>query len=162
MNDLQTDGFKLANQLCFSVYNTSRLFTKFYQRALSDFGLTYSQYLVMMALWEEGGRTLHQIGEALYLESNTLTPVLRRMEEAGWLTREKSPHDRRQLTAHLTERGRAAEAPIQKAIAACIGKEHLDIDQYKDAQATINQLEETLRTLLTDESKMEDDNNGRL
>ncbi|GAB3059263.1 MarR family winged helix-turn-helix transcriptional regulator [Salinicoccus sesuvii] len=159
---MQTDGFKLANQLCFSVYNTSRLFTKFYQRALSDFGLTYSQYLVMMALWEEGGRTLHQIGEALYLESNTLTPVLRRMEEAGWLTREKSPHDRRQLTAHLTERGRAAEAPIQKAIAACIGKEHLDIDQYKDAQATINQLEETLRTLLTDESKMEDDNNGRL
>ncbi|MCG1010787.1 MarR family transcriptional regulator [Salinicoccus sp. ID82-1] len=153
---MQTDHIRLANQLCFSVYNTSRLFTKFYQRALSDFGLTYSQYLVLMALWEEDGQTLHQIGDALYLESNTLTPLLRRMEDAGWLTREKSAHDRRQLTVHLTAEGQESQGPIQQAIAECIGKEHLDIDQYNDTQETISQLETALRTLLTDESKMEE------
>ncbi|MEZ2459066.1 MarR family winged helix-turn-helix transcriptional regulator [Salinicoccus roseus] len=150
------EDIKLANQLCFSVYNTSRLFTKFYQKALSEFNLTYPQYLVLLALWEEDHQTLHQIGRRLHLESNTLTPLLRRMEQAGWIIREKSPQDKRQLGIRLKDKGRDAKEPIQQAIADCLGHEHLDISQYREAHETIVKLEETLRTALaedTDKSK---------
>ncbi|WP_342387483.1 MarR family winged helix-turn-helix transcriptional regulator [Salinicoccus bachuensis] len=146
------EDIKLANQLCFSVYNTSRLFTKFYQKALSEFNLTYPQYLVLLALWEEDHQTLHQIGRRLRLESNTLTPLLRRMEQAGWIIREKSPEDKRQLGIRLKDKGREAQEPIQAAIAECIGHEHLDISQYREVHETIVKLEETLRTVLSEDT----------
>lgn len=80
---------KLTNQLCFSVYNVSRLFTKFYEQVLSDYGLTYSQYLVLVSLWEQDNQTLYNIGQSLNLKSNTLTPLLKRLEIAGWIERKK-------------------------------------------------------------------------
>ena len=145
------EDIKLANQLCFSVYNTSRLFTKFYQKALSEFNLTYPQYLVLLALWEEDHQTLHQIGRRLHLESNTLTPLLRRMEQADWIIREKSPQDKRQLGIRLKDKGRDAQEPIQQAIADCLGHEHLDISEYREVHEKLVKLEETLRTALAED-----------
>lgn len=157
------EDIKLANQLCFSVYNTSRLFTKFYQKALEEFNLTYPQYLVLLALWEEDHQTLHQIGRRLHLESNTLTPLLRRMEQAGWIIREKSPQDKRQLGIRLKDKGRDAKDPIQQAIADCLGHEHFDISEYQEAHETIVKLEETLRTALAEDTdKAKENFNGTI
>jgi DNA-binding MarR family transcriptional regulator len=125
----------LANQLCFSIYNANRLFNKFYVETLTPFKLTYAQYLVLMALWERDDQSLHELGQVLRLSSNTLTPLLRRMEDAGWLQRERPATDRRQLVIHLTTQGKQQQAPIEAAIATCISRYHLTIDEYQQALA---------------------------
>ncbi|MDN6575011.1 MAG: MarR family transcriptional regulator, partial [Lactiplantibacillus plantarum] len=117
-----TPEIDLANQLCFSIYNANRLFNKFYVEALTPFKLTYAQYLVLMALWEHDDQSLHELGQVLRLSSNTLTPLLRRMEDAGWLQRERPATDRRQLLIHLTTQGKQQQAPIEAAIATCISR----------------------------------------
>ena len=99
-------NMKLANQVCFSAYNVSRLFAQFYEKELKSFGLTYSQYLVLLSLWEENPQTLHSIGHKLDLLSNTLTPLLKRLEQSGWVTRQKSDQDKRQLIVSLTQKGK--------------------------------------------------------
>lgn len=81
------DDLTLANQLCFSTYHASRLLIKLYQQALQPFSLTYPQYLVLLSLWENDRQPLHDLGDRLDFGSNTLTPLLRRMEYNGWLTR---------------------------------------------------------------------------
>lgn len=111
---------ELANQLCFSVYNANRLFAKFYQQILDEYRLTYPQYLVMLALWEKNERNLHDLGQTLHLASNTLTPLLRRLESAGWITRVRPPEDKRQLVVSLTEDGEALKPQIEQKLAQCI------------------------------------------
>lgn len=96
---------KLANRLCFSAYNVSRLFAKFYEQQLKPFGLTYSQYLVLLALWEHDNQPLHEVGKQLDLSSNTLTPLLKRLEQSGWVKRQRSEVDKRQLVVSLTQKG---------------------------------------------------------
>ena len=125
----------LANQLCFSIYNANRLFNKFYVEALSPFKLTYAQYLVLMALWEHDDQSLHELGRILRLSSNTLTPLLRRMEAAGWLQRERPAGDRRQLVIHLTTQGKTQRSDIETAIATCISRYHLTMAEYQQALA---------------------------
>lgn len=98
------DDIQLTNLLCFSVYNMNRLFNKFYQQALAPLGLTYAQYLVLMSLWEHDNQTLHELGDELKLSSNTLTPLLKRLEKNGWLTRVRPENDRRQLIVSLTDK----------------------------------------------------------
>ena len=84
---MDLSDMKLANQLCFSAYNVNRLFGQFYEQQLKQFGLTFSQYLVLLTLWEQSPQTLNAIGQQLDLSSNTLTPLLKRLEQAGWVTR---------------------------------------------------------------------------
>ncbi|KRM59328.1 MarR family winged helix-turn-helix transcriptional regulator [Secundilactobacillus malefermentans] len=126
-------SIQLTNLLCFSVYNMNRLFNKFYQQALEPFGLTYSQYLVLLALWEHDQLTLHALGEELKLNSNTLTPLLKRLENNGWLVRTRPDSDRRQLIVSLTEQGKNNEKPVETALAKCIAAYHLTEEQYKTA-----------------------------
>ena len=102
---MNNEDMKLANQLCFSAYNVSRLFAKFYEQQLKPFGLTYSQYLVLLALWEHDNQPLHEVGKQLDLSSNTLTPLLKRLEQSGWVKRQRSEADKRQLVVSLTQRG---------------------------------------------------------
>ncbi|WP_125581574.1 MarR family winged helix-turn-helix transcriptional regulator [Levilactobacillus cerevisiae] len=123
----------LANQLCFSTYHASRLLIKLYQQALQPFSLTYPQYLVLLSLWEVDRQPLHVLGDQLDFGSNTLTPLLRRMEYNGWLTRQPQETDRRQLIIQLTEYGRSSKAAISEAIAACVTAQHIDADQYRAA-----------------------------
>lgn len=87
---MQTDSLKLDNQLCFAIYACSREITKMYQPYLEVLGVTYSQYLVLMVLWEREECTVKEIGEALYLDSGTLTPLLKRLQSAGLINRERS------------------------------------------------------------------------
>lgn len=103
---MQTDSLKLDNQLCFAIYACSREITKMYQPYLEVLGVTYSQYLVLMVLWEREECTVKEIGEALYLDSGTLTPLLKRLQSAGLINRERSAQDERKVLITLTDSGR--------------------------------------------------------
>tara|TARA_B100000378_G_scaffold220472_1_gene183865 strand:+ start:9302 stop:9742 length:441 start_codon:yes stop_codon:yes gene_type:complete len=103
---MSKEQLKLDNQFCFPIYAVSRLITKIYKPFLDDLGLTYTQYLVMMVLWEKEGVAVNEISEKLLLESNTLTPVLKRMEANGLLQRIRSRTDERMVTLILTEKGK--------------------------------------------------------
>jgi MarR family transcriptional regulator, organic hydroperoxide resistance regulator len=98
---------KLDNQLCFALYSTSLAMTKVYKPLLAKLGLTYPQYLVMLVLWEQDGLTVSALGERLFLDSGTLTPLLKRLEAQGMLLRARRAEDERQVIVSLSEAGRA-------------------------------------------------------
>lgn len=95
----------LNDQLCFSLYGTSMAINRAYKPMLDQLGITYPQYLVLHALWEEDGRSIGAIAERLALESSTVTPLVKRLEVAGFVTRTRNPLDERQVQVRLTERG---------------------------------------------------------
>lgn len=101
-----TDALQLENQLCFAVYSTNLAINKRYRQWLAPLKLTYPQYLVMLVLWQRDDVTLSQIGEQLFLDSATLTPLLKRLESAGWLLRQRSHDDERQVVITLTTEGK--------------------------------------------------------
>ena len=102
-----SDGLRLEEQLCFALYAASRAVTQTYQPYLAPLGLTYPQYLVMLVLWEKDGVTVKAIGEQLQLDSGTLTPLLKRLEAAGYLHRRRSSADERQVLIQLSQSGQA-------------------------------------------------------
>lgn len=99
----------LDQQLCFEIYAASHAFTKLYKPLLDPMGLTYPQYLVMLLLWERDDRPVGDLGQALALESSTLTPLLKRMEAAGHVIRQRDPKDERRVRIRLTEAGWALQ-----------------------------------------------------
>lgn len=99
------EALKLSNQLCFPLYACARATTRYYRPYMDEMGLTYTQYLTMLALWEEKELNLKTLGERLYLDSGTLTPVLKRLEEKGYISRKRLPSDERQLILCVTEEG---------------------------------------------------------
>lgn len=109
----------LNDHLCFSVYALSHAFNRLYKDLLKDIGLTYPQYLVMLVLWEEDQQTVGEIGKRLSLQSNTLTPIMKRLEGMGFLTRMRRRDDERQVAVHLTESGRTLKN-LAKEIPACV------------------------------------------
>lgn len=96
----------LENQLCFSLYSTALAMNKIYRKLLKELDLTYPQYLVMMVLWEQDERMVSEIGEKLFLDSATLTPLLKRLESAGLVSRIRAASDERQVIISLTDAGR--------------------------------------------------------
>lgn len=104
-----TPSLKLENQLCFPLYTASRLVVQAYTPLLKSLNLTYPQYLVLLILWEKDGISVGQITARLHLDTNTVTPLLKRMESEGWLFRERSKSDERKVEVRLTEKGREAE-----------------------------------------------------
>jgi MarR family transcriptional regulator, organic hydroperoxide resistance regulator len=96
----------LGDQLCFALYSTSLAMTKIYRKLLRELGLTYPQYLVMLVLWERDGVSVSEIGERLYLNSATLTPLLKRIEALGLISRRRAHMDERQVIVNLSPAGR--------------------------------------------------------
>ena len=103
---MDKDVFLLDNQLCFRLYTASRLLTQAYHPLLSAHGLTYPQYLVLLVLWEKDAQPVNDIAKRLLLETNTVTPLLQRMEKEGILTRAKGKKDGRQMIVSLTKKGK--------------------------------------------------------
>ncbi|VVN40272.1 Organic hydroperoxide resistance transcriptional regulator [Pseudomonas fluorescens] len=97
---------KLSDFLCFAVYSTNLAFGKAYKPILEQLGLTYTQYITIVALWEQDDQTVGSLGEKLFLESNTLTPILKKLEAMGYLQRQRDPEDERQVRISLTKEGR--------------------------------------------------------
>jgi len=106
------EAFKLDNQLCFRLYTASRLITQAYHPLLSQYGLTYPQYLVLLVLWEKDTQPVNDIAKRLYLETNTVTPLLQRMEKEGILTRVKGEKDARQMIVTLTKKGKGLQKQL--------------------------------------------------
>ncbi|MDP3799548.1 MAG: MarR family transcriptional regulator [Polaromonas sp.] len=109
----------LDNQLCFALYSTSLAMTKLYKPLLDALGLTYPQYLAMLVLWEQDGLTVSELGQRLYLDSGTLTPLLKRLEVSGLISRIRAVEDERRVHISLTAAGRKLKAQAAN-IPGCI------------------------------------------
>ncbi len=117
------EAMKLANQLCFPLYAAARNVTGLYTPWLKPLGLTYTQYLVFLVLWEKDGISVTEIGEKLMLDNGTLSPLLKKMEQAGLLKRQRSCEDERVVVVTLTEEGRALQEKakdVPAQVAGCI------------------------------------------
>ena len=126
--DTKYDALKIGNQLCFPLYACSREIIKRYKPFLDEIDLTYTQYIAMMVLWEQGSTTVKELGNALYLDSGTLTPLLKKMEAKGLITRRRSEADERSLIVSLTAEGealkdKALSVPHQMASCFCLEPE---------------------------------------
>ena len=117
------EAMKLINQLCFPLYAAARHVTGLYTPVLKPLGLTYTQYIVFLVLWEKDGLTVGEIGERLLLDNGTLSPLLKKLEQAGYVRRERSREDERVVVITLTEAGRALQEKakdVPAKVAGCI------------------------------------------
>lgn len=123
---MKYDSLKLENQLCFPLYAASREVIKRYRPHLDALDLTYTQYIAMMVFWEEKKITVKELGKKLFLDSGTLTPVLKSLEAKGFVCRYRSTEDERVLMVEITEQGEALRekaASVPRTVAGCVGLE---------------------------------------
>lgn len=143
--EAQIDSLRLDNQLCFALYAASGLVTRAYRPLLEPLGLTYPQYLVMLVLWERAPRTVGELGEQLGLDSGTLTPLLKRMEAAGLVRRDRDPKDERRVQITLTDHGAALHdqaAKIPETLACALPLPPQDL---VDLRATLQDFARRMR-----------------
>lgn len=136
-----SQGRKLSNFLCFAVYSANLAFGRAYKPILDALGLTYTQYIALVALTEEDEQTVSVLGEKLFLESNTLTPILKKLEQMGYIRRHRDPADERQVRVSLTPAGRRLlEKDLGESIveATGLGKE------FPAVQQTVSRLRDNL------------------
>jgi DNA-binding MarR family transcriptional regulator len=132
----------LSDYLCFAVYSANLAFGKAYKPILEELGLTYTQYITIIALWEEDNQTVSGLGEKLFLESNTLTPILKKLEVMGYLERGRDPEDERQVRVSLTKTGRRLrERALKMDLTDATG---LAPDEFAKVQKTIVTLRNNL------------------
>ncbi|MGW7695354.1 MarR family winged helix-turn-helix transcriptional regulator [Streptomyces asiaticus] len=143
---------RLDRQLCFSLHAASRAFDGLYRRVLRDTGLTYPQYLAMLVLWEYGEMPVKRLGEYLRLDSGTLSPLLKRMQSAGLVQRERSAHDERSVTVRLTAEGTALKERAQGVPLAAMEASGLDLKEAVELQARVRRLTAALDAALAEET----------
>ena len=134
----------LDQQLCFSLYATSMAINRAYKPQLDALGITYPQYLVLHALWEEDGRTIGAIAERLALESSTVTPLVKRMEAAGLMTRTRNPADERQVQVRLSERGRALREDCGCLGETLVARSGMTLDQLDQLNRQVQAMRDAL------------------
>jgi len=120
------DGLKLKNQLCFPLYACAKEVVRKYKPYLDELDLTYTQYIAMMVLWEEKTINVKALGKKLYLDSGTLTPLLKKLEKKGYITRERSKEDERSLNISITEKGESLKEKavrVPQQVGSCINIE---------------------------------------
>lgn len=143
---MKYDNLKLENQLCFALYSATHALTRAYRNVLEDKGLTYTQYLVLLVLWENDGMSVSTIAQRLDLDSASLTPILKRLESNGLLSRIRNKNDERVVEITLTPKCKALQeeiASVQKGVAGKTGLSMSDFNQLKD---TLHQLVKTMNT----------------
>jgi len=138
---------KLGEFLCFAIYSANLAFGRAYRPILERLGLTYTQYVALVALWEQDDQTVGELGEKMFLESNTLTPILKKLEQTGFIERRRDPADERQVRIRLTLKG--SELRSQE-----IGNELFDAtglgDSFFDVQKSVAKLRDNLMRSLDD------------
>lgn len=123
MNQDYKNIMKLENQLCFPLYAASRLVTSKYTKLLKPIGLTYTQYVMFLVLWEKDGITIGQLCKKLFLDNGTITPIIKKMQKAGYIERYRNPEDDRVVLIYLTEKGQNLQQKVKdipKKIISCI------------------------------------------
>ncbi|RON84310.1 MarR family transcriptional regulator [Pseudomonas chlororaphis] len=131
------DDLLLNNQLCFALHSTSLLMTKVYKPLLQELGLTYPQYLAMMVLWEQDGLTVGEISSRLLTDPGSLTPLLKRLEAEGLLSRTRSREDERVVIIELTEQGRTLYDRARGVPQCILGASGLTLEQLRKLQADL-------------------------
>lgn len=138
---------KLGEFLCFAIYSANLAFGRAYRPILEKLGLTYTQYVALVALWEQDDQTVGELGQKMFLESNTLTPILKKLEQTGFVERRRDPADERQVRIRLTPKG--SELRSQE-----IGNELFDAtglgDSFFDVQKSVAKLRDNLMRSLDD------------
>src|SRR5712672_72137 len=138
----------LGNQLCFAIYSTAHAFNRVYKPLLDKLGLTYPQYLVMLALWERDGEPVKSIGERLFLDSGTLTPLLKRLEAAGLIKRTRSTEDERQVLIALTPQGHALQEKARSVPQAILAASACSVTELSAMKNEIIALRDRLNAAL--------------
>ena len=136
---------QLDNQICFRLYTAARLITQAYTPMLTELGITYPQYLVLMVLWEKDCQPVNDIAHRLMLETNTVTPLLQRMEKLGIVSRKKGEQDKRQQIVSLTEKGREAYKLIPAGMGEKLKACPLKIEDYTHLASELDSIIETLK-----------------
>ncbi|MDO9347622.1 MarR family winged helix-turn-helix transcriptional regulator [Pseudomonas pergaminensis] len=139
------ESLMLDNQLCFALHSTSLLMTKVYKPLLQALGLTYPQYLAMMVLWEEDGLTVGEISSRLLTDPGSLTPLLKRLEAEGLLSRTRSREDERVVVVELTAAGRALQDKAMGIPQCILGASGLELDQLRKLQSDLIALRANLQ-----------------
>lgn len=141
---INDDILKLDNQLCFAIYACSKEITRLYRPFLDQFGLTYTQYITLLALWEKDDITVKELGERLYLDSGTLTPLLKKMEENRLLVRQRSSEDERKVIIKLTEKARELKKDILSVPSKILCSTGLSSEEAVELRESINKLLKTI------------------
>ena len=140
---------QLENQVCFRLYTATRLMTQAYTPLLSQLGITYPQYLVLLVLWEQDSQPVNDIARKLYLETNTVTPLLQRMEKMGLVSRKKGERDRRQQVVSLTAKGKDLEQQafelVPDGMTERLSPCPLSIDDYRHLATELDSIINTLK-----------------
>lgn len=139
------DFLTLENQLCFSVYEAGSQFNKLYSKALESFGITYPQYLVLLALWEENGLSAKELGKKLNLGTGTLTPMIKRMEVSGWVKRERSTADERKVSISLQPKAYEEKEAIVQKIATELKLCNIEYEEYEQLMKQLRVLRGKLK-----------------
>jgi MarR family transcriptional regulator, organic hydroperoxide resistance regulator len=134
----------LEDLVCFAVYSAGHAFNRVYKPLLDELGLTYPQYLVMVSLWDKNDQTVGELGELLFLESSTLTPLLKRLETVGYLTRSRDPSDERQVRIRLTNAGRALQKRARDIPRCILEATGLSIADLRQLQRDVSNLRQNL------------------
>lgn len=141
---LSLNGF-----LCFAIYSANHAINRVYKPFLAELGLTYPQYIVMVVLWEEDSQTVKSLGQQLFLESNTLTPLLKRLEKMGHVTRQRDMVDERQVLICLTQQGKALKEEALKIPSCILSATGLTPETIDQLQAQLTLLRENLAIAAT-------------
>ena len=134
------EAMKLQNQLCFPLYAAARQVVNLYSPLLKPFGLTYTQYIVFLVLWEQDGITVGALGEKLMLDNGTLSPLLKKMQQAGYVERTRSSEDERVVVITLTEEGRALQEQLKDIPLQAIGCVDLPLEKAKTLYTLLYEL----------------------
>lgn len=137
-------ALRLDQHLCFALYSATRAMTAAYRPVLSELNITYPQYLVLVVLWEEGTVTVGRLGERLHLDSGTLSPLLKRLEANGFLTRRRSRTDERQVEIVLTDTGRELEERAQCIPETLFGSTGLSVEEAEQLRDAVSRLSDVL------------------
>jgi len=141
------DNLQLNNQICFPIYSASRLITKAYKPYLDEMGITYPQYLVLMVLWENDNLYVHQITEKLLLNTNTISPLLKRMEKLELIERNRCSEDERSVIIRLTEKGKRVKdkaKPIPEQMLQILLDDHIELSEVLQLKEMLNHWIEVL------------------
>ncbi len=142
--DAKTDWLQLDQQLCFALYSSSLAMTKLYKPLLAPLGITYPQYLAFLVLWERDGLTVGELGERLFLDSGTLTPLLKRMQASGWLIRERAADDERRVIVTLSPEGRALRQKAKRVPLQLAEASRCDVTELASLTQRLQQLRSQL------------------
>lgn len=146
----QSEGLlSLDSFLCFAIYSTNHAMNRFYKPLLEDLGLTYPQYIMMVVLWEKDKQTVKSLGQQLFLESNTLTPLLKRLEKMGHVTRQRNAADERQVLICLTPQGKGLKEKALNLPNCLLEASGLTPETIKQLQEQITLLRENLAIAAT-------------